>query len=362
MHDETQAKEEWLTNPDKTELEIILGPDNFQRLNQTIRDVLSKESVKQPLIFDFEFLAQTFVHANIDAFLRELRANIRKCLRESTAEFARKDLWCKICFTNDRDKRILPRASELGAESEDTISSGAAETESIKPAEKSASPDRPIDTTPIAKGTPDNQNSENKSRGEDPGGLHQRYDALESENAELREKIIALETRLNEVAEQLGIKNSVEQSLEELRGQMGSVISKLGLMETRLKSVEKVTKSGGFVKAYLDRLPPDQRKVLEEIRSLPENSFAEAQRLFQSIEGQPMTEAFAKSFGHILRTKSWGVICEACDQPAAITWNSDSDYAEGGRGRFLHSGQPPHGSLTTIRILSFVHKVDKRKR
>jgi hypothetical protein len=114
-------------------------------------------------------------------------------------------------------------------------------------------------------------------------------------------------------------------------------------------------------------LPENQRVVLQAILDLSdklpdEEAFREAKRLLSQLEGQPMTEAFAKSLNSVLRQKNWGVLCEKCSRSSLVLWHAGKTYAEGGRGRFSHAGSTPHGTLTTIPKFIFSSRLDHRKR
>ncbi len=109
-------------------------------------------------------------------------------------------------------------------------------------------------------------------------------------------------------------------------------------------------------------LPESQRQILESILALPNDAYEEAQTLIDMLDGQPMTEVFAKSFAAVLREKKMGVECETCNKASILIWHVGKGYAQGGRAQFSHSGPSLHGSITKIRSFKFVLKTDKRLR
>ncbi len=103
-------------------------------------------------------------------------------------------------------------------------------------------------------------------------------------------------------------------------------------------------------------LPEFQRAILQSILALPPNAFENAEDLIGEIVGLPMSEAFCKSLRAVLLAKDWGLICHTCGKVSNLHWNSNPNYAEGGRGQFSHSAPTPHGSLTRIRKFKFARK------
>ncbi len=171
-----------------------------------------------------------------------------------------------------------------------------------------------------------NDELEKKNDGEQP-----------SEIAELRETVVAQKLRIDEL----------QKKIDELTRQL-----------LELKSPEKPC-------IILPRLPENQRAVLQAILDLPEDAFSEAEKLIATLEGQPFSEAYSKSFSLVLREKKWLAVC-TCGKPAAVYWHKDNKYAENGRAFFSHTGNEvnkgkvQHGSLTRIPHLKFVKRIDKR--
>lgn len=109
-----------------------------------------------------------------------------------------------------------------------------------------------------------------------------------------------------------------------------------------------------------DDLPQPQKIVLQAILDLPEGAFAEAETLLKAIEGEPMIEAFVKSFTAVLRSRKWGVKCETCGKPSVLLWHKNERCAEGGSAEFSHTGTS-HGGTTKIRCFCFLPKPDRRR-
>lgn len=114
----------------------------------------------------------------------------------------------------------------------------------------------------------------------------------------------------------------------------------------------------------LSDLPEAQRAVLQSILNLHDgdNAFAETERLIGTLEGQPMTQAFANSFKAVLQTKCWGVVCETCKAPSTISWRRDVRYESKGYAQFTHTGPSSHGCITKVRIFNLVQKIDRRRK
>ena len=111
-----------------------------------------------------------------------------------------------------------------------------------------------------------------------------------------------------------------------------------------------------------ENLPESQKAVLQAILDLPDDAFADAEKLMATIEGQPMTKAFADSFKAILRVKEWGVVCKTCEKPSVIHWRPDARYSGGGNAQFIHSSPSPHGSIAVIGNFQLVKKIDQRRK
>ena len=108
-------------------------------------------------------------------------------------------------------------------------------------------------------------------------------------------------------------------------------------------------------------LPESQKAVLQAILDLPEDAFADAEKLIATIEGQAMTEAFCNSIKAILKLKKWGVCCETCNKPSTLLWHKNKRCAEKGSAEFSHIGTS-HGGTTRIKKFQFVGKKDQRKK
>ncbi len=112
-------------------------------------------------------------------------------------------------------------------------------------------------------------------------------------------------------------------------------------------------------------LPETQRVVLQAIADLPDDSFAEGERLIGTLEGQSMTESFSKSLASVMRKKKWGVSCGTCGSPATLSWVPSDRYAQGGLALYSHTGESgktvSHSGLTEIVRSKFVSRPDRRR-
>lgn len=108
-------------------------------------------------------------------------------------------------------------------------------------------------------------------------------------------------------------------------------------------------------------LPETQREVLQAILDLPEDEFAEAEKLMEPLIGQPMNEVFANSFKAALQKKGWGVVCETCKAPSTIAWRKDVRYESNGYAQFTHTGASSHGCITKVRLFNLILKRDRRR-
>lgn len=111
-------------------------------------------------------------------------------------------------------------------------------------------------------------------------------------------------------------------------------------------------------------LKPKEREVLQAILDLPNDAFVEAGQLLEALDGEPMTEAFAKSLSAVLARKDWSVKCDKCGAKASIYWQSNNRMTLGGIARFGHAGvngTTKHQSISRIRKLSFLKKIDRRR-
>lgn len=176
---------------------------------------------------------------------------------------------------------------------------------------------------------------------------------------------------LREQNELLRRENEIlRQQQEQLQGQIKSFGDGIAAhvtaeMQEVRKQVESLAKPKN-VATLMDGLTPTQRSVLEAIQKLPTEAMEKAATQLALFEGQPFTEAFAKSFSSVLREKKWSVLCGTCGAVATVYWHADARYAENGRAFFSHpstdksSAKVQHGSLTAIPRFKLTQRFDKR--
>ena len=198
------------------------------------------------------------------------------------------------------------------------------------------------------------------SSGEEIDG--RRSDAATLAAAERR--ILELEKNEALLQQKLSVLSDEVKALREQ--QSGHVVSLSTEVKEVRKQVETLTKSNRNSVTLLEGLTPLQRNVLEAIQKLPVDAFKEAEKLLNTIEGQPLSEAFSKSFAAVLRKQKGSVLCGSCGASAAVYWHADTRYAENGRAFFSHSNAEKngakiqHGSLTSIPRFKLVQRLDRR--
>lgn len=213
------------------------------------------------------------------------------------------------------------------------------------------------------------------------GRVQGLMDLFSPNDPDFRDRAAALWRRLVEFWQQTGgipreivdridkwlkkaVRDGDNTALIELANELRPVFARTQEAETARRAEGETAQSAErrTIASIADDLPPSQREVLESIRTLPDDAFAEAEFRLATLFGQPMTKAFAHSFTSVLREKKWGVVCETCGKPSVVCWISKERYAQGGAGHFSHTGPAPHGSLTKIRKMQFVKKLDRRLR
>lgn len=167
-----------------------------------------------------------------------------------------------------------------------------------------------------------------------------------------------------------GEKQELQRQVDELRQQLAERDSRINTQELigaqQAATIQLLQASLTQEKPVLDpNLPEHQRSVLQAILDLPEDAFTEAEKLMEPLEGQPMTEVFARSINAILKKRDWRVTCPQCSKQSMITWHRNGTTTrcrEGGRAEFVHAHPSPHRVHTKICIYKFLNYIDQRKK